>query len=264
MESPKDVAKFVDLLERQRIFEFLVGLNPKLDQVRSRILGKFPIPSLNEVCSLVRNEESKIDAIMKTPYHDNSTLNVAMENNSNTNKGGEKDTRWCDYCKRPKHTRKTCWKLNGRPQQGNKNGKFSKPSKSFQAETVSGPASAANTVSTNENLPFTKEQLDLLNKIIGKTKVTPTSTSCAFAQSSTLHKALTTTSVSNSNSWIIDSRASDQMTKEPNFFLSYIRCSSKQKVQVVDGTFNPIIGKENVSFAKDYPHFGTARSKNVL
>ena len=105
MESPKDVAKFVDLLERQRIFEFLVGLNPKLDQVRSRILGKFPIPSLNEVCSLVRNEESKIDAIMKTPYHDNSTLNVAMENNSNTNKGGEKDTRWCDYCKRPKHTR---------------------------------------------------------------------------------------------------------------------------------------------------------------
>ena len=84
---------------------------------------------------------------------------------------------------------------------------------------------------------------------MGELKVTPTSTSYAFAQSGTLHKALTTTSVSNSNSWIIDSRASDHMTKEPNFFLSYIRCSSKQKVQVVDGTFTPISGKENVSLS---------------
>ena len=50
MESPKNVAKLVDLLERQRIFEFFTGLNLELDQVRSRILGKVPIPSLNEVC----------------------------------------------------------------------------------------------------------------------------------------------------------------------------------------------------------------------
>ena len=28
----------------------------------------------------------------------------------------KKDTRWCDYCKSPKHTRETCWRLNGRPQ----------------------------------------------------------------------------------------------------------------------------------------------------
>nr|CAN67619.1 hypothetical protein VITISV_004592 [Vitis vinifera] len=33
MESPKDVAKLADLLERQRIFEFLASLNPELDQV---------------------------------------------------------------------------------------------------------------------------------------------------------------------------------------------------------------------------------------
>ena len=50
MESPKNVAKLADLLERRRIFEFLAGLNPKLDQLRSQILGKVPLPSLNEVC----------------------------------------------------------------------------------------------------------------------------------------------------------------------------------------------------------------------
>ena len=132
------------------------------------------------------------------------------------------------------NTRETCWKPNGRPQ-GNKNGKFSKPSKSFQAETVSGLTSTVNGfVSAEENLPFMKKQLDLLYKIMGELKVTPTSTSYAFAQSGTLHKPLTTTVVPNSNSWIIDSRASDHMTKESNFFLSYIPCFGKQKVQAVD------------------------------
>ena len=44
------IAKIADLLKRQRIFEFFTGLNLELDQVRSRILGKVLIPSLNEVC----------------------------------------------------------------------------------------------------------------------------------------------------------------------------------------------------------------------
>ena len=91
--------------------------------------------------SLVHSEESRIDGMMKTPYHDNSTLNLAVENNPNTNKAGEKDTRCCDYCKRPKQKRETCWKLNGRPQQRNMNGKFSKTSKGFQIEIVSYPLS---------------------------------------------------------------------------------------------------------------------------
>ena len=179
----------------------------------------------------MHSEESRISVMMKTPSHDNSAQMVVVENNSNTIKGEEKDIRWCDYSKRPKHTRETCWKLHGRPQQGNKNVKLSKPDRSFQVEIVSGLTFVANgSISADENLPFMKEQLDLLYKIMGKAEVTPTSTSCAFAQSSTLHKALTTCIVYNSNSWIIDSGASDQMTKESNFFLLYIPCFGKQKV----------------------------------
>ena len=95
----------------------------------------------------------------------------------------------------------TEWKTTTREQEW----KFSKPSKSFQDETVSSLTATTNEyISADENLSFTKEQLDLLYKIMGKSEVTPTSTSCAFAQSSTLHKALTTTVVSNSNSQIIN------------------------------------------------------------
>ena len=84
--------------------------------------------------------------------------------------------------------------------------------------TTLGTTSIANgLVSGDENLPYMKEQLDISYKIMAKLEVTPTSTSCAFVQSGTHRKALTTTVVSNFNSWIIDSRASDHMTKEPNF-----------------------------------------------
>ena len=27
----------------------------------------------------------------------------------------EKPHVWCDYCNKPRHTRETCWKLNGKP-----------------------------------------------------------------------------------------------------------------------------------------------------
>ena len=99
---------------------------------------------------------------------------------------------------------------------------------------------------------------------MGKSKVTPTSSSCAFAQSSTLCKALTTTAVSNFNSWIIDLGASDHMTKESNFFLSHRPCSGKQKVQVADKTLTRVSGKGNVSFTEEYPHLCSTCPKNVL
>ena len=90
--------------------------------------------------------------------------------------------------------------------------------------------------STPNSPPFTKEQLDLLYKIMGKSKVSSSSTSCTFAQSSTFKTTLSTSSILHSNTWIIDSGATNHMTKESNVFLSYIPYSSNQKVQVAKGS----------------------------
>ena len=46
-------------VERERIFEFLAGLNMEFDQVRVQILGKESMPSLNEVFSLIKAEEGR-------------------------------------------------------------------------------------------------------------------------------------------------------------------------------------------------------------
>ena len=72
------------------------------------------------------------------------------------------------------------------------------------------------------------------------------STSCAFAQSGTFKTALGTSTILHSKTWIIDSGATNHITKESNVFLSYIPCSSNQKVQVANGSLTPISGKGNV------------------
>ncbi|KAL6331881.1 hypothetical protein AAG906_020228 [Vitis piasezkii] len=46
-------------MENERVFEFLAGLNCELDDVRSRVLSRRPLPSIREVFSDVRREESR-------------------------------------------------------------------------------------------------------------------------------------------------------------------------------------------------------------
>lgn len=96
------------------------------------------------------------------------------------------------------------------------------------------------------NMPFTKEQIDLLYNIMGKSEVS--SSSCAFAQSGSHGKAYKICSISNSNPWILDSGASDHMGKESNSFVSYNTCFGK-KVQVANGCSLPVKGKGNVLFS---------------
>ena len=76
--------------------------------------------------------------------------------------------------------------------------------------------------------------------------ISSSSTSCAFAQSGTFKTALGTSTILHSKTWIIDSGATNHITKESNVFLSYIPCSSNQKVQVANGSLTPISGKGNV------------------
>ncbi|RVW92087.1 hypothetical protein CK203_037057 [Vitis vinifera] len=46
-------------MENERVFKFLAGLNCRLDDVRSRVLSHRSLPSIQEVFSQVRREESK-------------------------------------------------------------------------------------------------------------------------------------------------------------------------------------------------------------
>ena len=45
----------------------------------------------------------------------NVAANVANFGRNEGKKTSEKDSLWCSYCKKNKHTRETCWKLHGKP-----------------------------------------------------------------------------------------------------------------------------------------------------
>ena len=59
MKCSEDAAMLRKFVEREQIFEFLVGLNVEFDQVRVQVLGKEDLSSINEVFSIIRVEEGR-------------------------------------------------------------------------------------------------------------------------------------------------------------------------------------------------------------
>ena len=63
-KCPKDVAALKDFIEQDRVYDFLVRLNPKFDQVRIQILSKQEVPCFNEVVTLIRGEKNRKSVIL--------------------------------------------------------------------------------------------------------------------------------------------------------------------------------------------------------
>ena len=103
--SPRDVAKLAKILEQERIFDFLAGLRPEYDEVRSRLLDKNVVPDLHEVFSIIRDEESRQTVMLGSNNEpDQSALKVSCENTA----GSKKNDQWRDFSNRNNHTRETC------------------------------------------------------------------------------------------------------------------------------------------------------------
>ena len=55
---PEDTAKNQKIVEKRRLFKFLLGPNKDLDEVRGSILGTKPLPTIHEAFAEVKREES--------------------------------------------------------------------------------------------------------------------------------------------------------------------------------------------------------------
>ncbi|RVW19744.1 hypothetical protein CK203_115653 [Vitis vinifera] len=123
-----------------------------LMKFRVQSFGRQPHPSLGEVFSEVRHEESQRNVMLGKKLFglvENSVLlgttATTSCNPNNRHRSDDKPRVWCDHCNKPRHTRETCWKLHGKPadwkpvewktnKQGNSN-RF--PSKAHTVETPS-------------------------------------------------------------------------------------------------------------------------------
>ncbi|XP_073219751.1 uncharacterized protein [Cicer arietinum] len=89
-----------EYIEQDRIYDFLVGLNPEYDQVRIQILGKEKVPGLNEVVAIIRSEESRRGLMLETSTTESSamiaeggTIMVANQRKSRVPNMKKKNTR---------------------------------------------------------------------------------------------------------------------------------------------------------------------------
>lgn len=77
-ESLGENARYEKSFENERVFEFLVGLNRNLDDVRGRILSRRPLPTTREVFAEVRREENRRKIMMKIDKDENAMESVML------------------------------------------------------------------------------------------------------------------------------------------------------------------------------------------
>ena len=64
-KSSEDYEHNRKMVENNRIYKFLVGLNVKFDEVRGRIIGRVPLSSIGEIFSKVWREESRRSVMLE-------------------------------------------------------------------------------------------------------------------------------------------------------------------------------------------------------
>lgn len=99
LKCAADIQAFRNWVATDRIYKFLLGLNPEYEEVRSRILSLTPIPSIREVFAMVKQEASR-KKLSVTPLNQNNGETTAMA----AHKEG-KGKIFCDHCNRRGHSR---------------------------------------------------------------------------------------------------------------------------------------------------------------
>jgi hypothetical protein len=111
------------------------------------VLGKEPLPYLQQTYSYVQQEESRRSAMIHTTPVEKTGLvaNTPIEHAKASNHtSSDKDHSLCDFCDKPRYTRETCWKLHGRPNRGRGGKKNSSRPQANMSESMETSREATN------------------------------------------------------------------------------------------------------------------------
>lgn len=119
MSCPKDITKFNKHIQRQRLYQFLTGLNGDLDKERRVLLNNKPLPTVEKVYATVRREISRrsimngVSSLGSGPSEIGSGL--AMQSKHPQRSREEEDRRKlrCCHYGGSKHTKESCFEIVG-------------------------------------------------------------------------------------------------------------------------------------------------------
>ncbi|PON59553.1 hypothetical protein TorRG33x02_287670 [Trema orientale] len=176
-----------------------------------------------------------LTGVVAAPSTEDPKFKVWKAENRSDNRARRPGRPWCDYCKRPRHTKEKCWKLHPELKPHESRGHVAIGEK---------PQSAS------ETNPFNKKQLELLQKLFSQqsnpansNSTGPNLASGSIAQSSISYTALGTQLEKNC-SWMIDSGTSDHMTGNASLFCDYSPCNENFMVKIVDSSLSKVTGRE--------------------
>ncbi|RDX99827.1 hypothetical protein CR513_17069, partial [Mucuna pruriens] len=146
------------------------------------------------------------------------------------------------YCKRPGHTKDTCYKLYGKEKVLEQMGGNKGPTLMWANQTTFDKENLVEHPSTpqldQDIQSFSKEEINHLRALLN-------STSKPLGSCGLTMKGKSYFNISSSvplSIWILDSRVTDHMTPFPPYFTSYLKVSKNQLIIVANGDHIPIVG----------------------
>ena len=120
--------RLTELRDKERLYEFLLGLDSELSTIRTQILAMKPIPTLGEAYHLVaEDEQQRAISTGKRTNSETATFQAHIKHDAdvwsqrkmgprNGKRGGNDKVEHCDFCGKDGHTRDGCFKRIGYPE----------------------------------------------------------------------------------------------------------------------------------------------------
>lgn len=214
--------------EEDKIFQLLVSLDPKYEDLRSHILMTPELPSFNNVSTTIQREE-----VRKKVMNSDARSNIETSESKAFVASEKRQFKWkknnlkCEHCERTNHTKERCWVLY--PHLKPKFNKNSKDSAGYKANQAINPThhisshdtSSYQTNSTDATANLVSNPYVLLNQFAallqqyGKPGKPTIDAPSSLVVSGILQAFMSScNSNSKSNVWMVDTGATDHMTNQ--------------------------------------------------
>ena len=261
MACAVDLKTLRDEIQIDRVYAFLAGLDDLFDKVRSDILRTQPLPSVEEVFSVVRREAQRHATMMSGSNNQGRLPSMTMvfrpaaafrlsnpssqSLNSRPFTRENKDDLKCTFCGQTRHTEDTCFAKHGVPDW------FPELKKKLRAKERGSGGNNGGRASLATTPPKTKEDETISNNP-SQTLLTRSTHGDSSSTIGTVGHVFLASDTEHHTGWILDSGATDHMTYDKNVF-QYMTTSHREYIATANGTRAPVVGAGTVYLTASLP-----------